>query len=820
LVLEKLPDFCPYLRQVNSPSGNARALLLYPTPGVVRTGIVALSLFALIAGSWSAAGGEPEPAKPSEDSVLKPDPNAIKSTQGITIGTPPKSPATFSPDSGTPPFRSNPPPRLIPPWRMDRATNQSRVLPPALFNPDPGAAFRPQPTAGEQPFFNTDYAPPPAYNGEAMDPAMELPRTNLIRNRIQRGADSSAPPYGSDPLPPGLKLPRKDARYNEVIPYKYENPDYPLGREGLGFPRNSEPMPDRWRIGFAPWRRYTSDTETPYEYPGTYLWHPYRQSLLKGDSPIIGQDIFLDLTASSETEFEARRIPTASGVSASRPGSAEFYGQSEQISVNNNFSFSVDLFRGETVFQPVHWAVHIEPVYNVNYVSAHETGVVSPDPRGVGPNPNNPPPPNNGVINPGDVGNLLNGQVTTGPSSLYGQSHTTRTRDFLSLQQAFAEVHLGDLSENYDFVATRVGNQVFNQDFRGFLFNDVNLGWRVFGNIDNNRYQYNVAVFDMREKDTDSDLNMFDGRDQRVVLANLYRQDFLWHGYTAQLSFLANLDEGRTHYDRNGEIARPAPIGTVKEHDVRAYYLGWAGDGHIGRFNITHQFYQAFGRDDFNGLAGRPVNINAQMAALELSYDRDWIRYKASVFYASGDKHTESGTATGFDTVLDNPNFTGGPFSYWVRQGFNLGGTSVGLKQRNSLVPDLRTSKTEGQANFVNPGAFIVGVGTEMDVTPKLRTFLNANYIRFMETDPLKTALLTDKIDREVGWDLSLGLQYRPLLTDNVIISAGFGALIPGRGFRDIYQTTTMPVPGFTSGQTGHVDSFLYSGILAVTLTY
>ena len=42
---------------------------------------------------------------------------------------------------------------------------------------------------------------------------------------------------------------------------------------------------------------YTSgDTETPYETPVTMLWHPYQQSLLKGDAPIIGQDIFLDLT--------------------------------------------------------------------------------------------------------------------------------------------------------------------------------------------------------------------------------------------------------------------------------------------------------------------------------------------------------------------------------------------------------------------------------------------------------------------------------------------------------------------------------------------
>ena len=33
---------------------------------------------------------------------------------------------------------------------------------------------------------------------------------------------------------------------------------------------------------------------------------------------------------------------------------------------------------------------------------------------------------------------------------------------------------------------------------------------------------------------------------------------------------------------------------------------------------------------------GKPVTIRGEMAALELSYDRDWIRYKASLFWASG----------------------------------------------------------------------------------------------------------------------------------------------------------------------------------------
>jgi hypothetical protein len=263
------------------------------------------------------------------------------------------------------------------------------------------------------------------------------------------------------------------------------------------------------------------------------------------------------------------------------------------------------------------------------------------------------------------------------------------------------------------------------------------------------------------------------------------------------------------HYNDNGFLVRPEPIGTVRAHDVNAYYLGWGGDGHIGQFNISHQFYEALGHDDFNGLAGHGVDINAQMAALELSYDHDWARYKASFFYASGDGNTTGGTASGFDTIVDNPNFTGGPFSFWTRQGFGLGGTMVNLKNSSSLVPDLRTSKTEGQANFVNPGVFIFGLGAEFDLTPKLRTFLNGNYIRFAETDPIKTALLTSKVDSDVGWDLSLGFQFRPLLTDNIIISTGFGAFIPGRGYHDIYNN-----------ENGSVDSFLYSGLIAVTLTY
>jgi hypothetical protein len=748
------------------------------------------------------------------------DSNRLKPHQAISSGPPPRSPIAFNPD----------PNQLLLPTNLPPATNWSRKVsissnappvPPPQFNPDPGASFA-QPASPSPPLFRTDPVPPPDFTPPTVLPEHALPRVEVRQGEIVPPQPRSPGSFGLAPLPKDQELPREDVRRNLKIHQNFRVPAYssPLWLDD--YPTNTQPRPDRWRIGFVPWKRYTRGvTEQPYETPEPMVWHPYKQSFLKGDVPVIGQDVFLNLTASSQTEVEFRRVPTASGVSAAVPGAYEFYGESEQIGIQNNLGFSVELFKGETVFKPVEWAIKLEPVFNVNYLSVRETGVVSPDPRGsIGGNNNTPPPGNGFVLDPGDIDALLNGQV--GPAgSFRAQQHTERTRTFIALQQAFGEIHLRDFSDNYDFVAFRGGLQPFNSDFRGFIFNDVNLGARLFGNWRNNRFQYNLAVFDLREKDTNSELNSFDDREQEVVIANFYWQDFLWKGYTAQWSLHASLDHGGTHYDRNGNIVRPAPVGTVRPHDVNVCYLGWAGDGHIGRVNVSHAFYQVFGEDTFNGLAGRPVDINAQMAALEISCDHDWLRYKASFFYASGDGNTEDGTATGFDTILDNPNFTGGPFSYWTRQGFNLGGTLVNLKQRGSLVPDLRTSKTEGQANFVNPGVFIFGLGMEAELTPKVRCFLNANYIRLAETDPIKTALLTGKVDNEIGWDLSLGFQYRPLLTDNIIVSAGFGALIPGRGFKDIYQTSTDPVENFErTDRRGHVDDFLYSALVAVTFTY
>ena len=150
----------------------------------------------------------------------------------------------------------------------------------------------------------------------------------------------------------------------------------------------------------------------------------------------------------------------------------------------------------------------------------------------------------------------------------------------------------------------------------------------------------------------------------------------------------------------------------------------------------------------------------------------------------------------------------------------NLGGTAVALKQRLSLIPDLSSNKFLGQSNFVNPGIFIAGLGEEWELTPRLRAFANLNYLLFMETNSINTALLTNDIDREIGWDLSFGVEYRPFLTDNLKLNMGMGMLFPGQGFKDIYSKASSGVPGYTPSNSQGLADVLCSGFFSATMTF
>ena len=508
--------------------------------------------------------------------------------------------------------------------------------------------------------------------------------------------------------------------------------------------------PDRWNVAMPQWNRYGRSGEYPYVRK-SHWWDPFNRNRLKGDEPIFGRQTFLNITAIADTLVEERRVPATSNSSSAQPGSSDFFGKGEQFYLDQSFRFSFDLFHGDTSFRPVDWRIRVTPVIDVNYLNVRELGIVNVDVR----------------------------------------DGTTRLDSHVGLQEAFVEYKIHDLSPNYDFVSMRAGIQEFSSDFRGFIFVDEQPGLRLFGNLHSNRWEYNVAYFNLLEKNTNSGLNKFEPRHQQVIVANWYLQDFVKPGYTTQFSIHYNKDDAGMQYDDNGFLARPAPIGSFQAHSVRAAYLGWTGNGHFGPINVNHAFYQALGTDTLNPIAGRAVTIDAQMAAAEVSVDKDWARYKVSVFYASGDGRPRDSHATGFDSIVDDPVFAGGNFSFWNREGLRLTGTGVALTSPDSLLPSLRTDKTEGQANFVNPGIFILNAGANFDLTPKLKTLVNVNYLRFETTAPLELLLFESPIHNTIGVDYSLGFEYRPPLSENISFTGGAAALSPGQGFRDIYSGKT-----------------------------
>jgi hypothetical protein len=146
-----------------------------------------------------------------------------------------------------------------------------------------------------------------------------------------------------------------------------------------------------------------------------------------------------------------------------------------------------------------------------------------------------------------------------------------------------------------------------------------------------------------------------------------------------------------------------------------------------------------------------------------------------------------NGHATGFDTILDNPNFAGGEFSYWQRQQVKLFG--VDLVQRMSLVPDLRSRKFQGQANFVNPGLYLGNLGVDMELTPKCRLINNANVLWFDSVNPLQQLTFQQNISHFIGVDLSMGMEFRPYLNNNMIFKMGISTLLPGQGFRNLFDS-------------------------------
>ncbi len=571
------------------------------------------------------------------------------------------------------------------------------------------------------------------------------------------------PPVNEDQRLPPERTPDREIgqrRPGDSKPLEFFPPPADPGQVPGPLPaaaRQTLPVPDRWRIMQA----------LGFKFP---LADPYNQNILKGDLPIgddpafkeafpglaraLSPDWFFSLGVVSDTLLEARRLPTPVGLQATdRPGSVDVFGEGRQSTLAQTLVVSLALIKGNTTFKPPDYELRFVPVFNANRTQVEEVRAVRADPR----------------------------------------AGTSRGDNHVGVQELFGDVHLRNVSTRYDFDSVRVGIQPFISDFRGFVFQDVPFGVRLFGTRDNNHWQYNLGWFRRLEKDTNSGLNDVNARLRRddVLVANAYRQDFPVPGFTSQATAILNVNRegGGAYYNNNGFLERPASLGDERARDYTVGYLGWNGDGHFGVWNLQASAYAAIGRDERHPLAGRSQDIRAGFAAAELSRDFSWVRLRLNALAATGDKDPFDDKATGFDAILENPQFAGADTSFWIRQAVPLvGGGGVALSGRNGVLPSLRSSKDQGQSNFVNPGLLLLGIGADADLLPELRVSANLSYLRFQDTTVLGVLRNQAPPDREIGWDLSASLQYRPFMSQNVVLNASAAALLPGKGTRQLFD--------------------------------
>ncbi|WP_260833895.1 hypothetical protein [Sphingopyxis sp. P1IMeth2] len=610
--------------------------------------------------------------------------------------------------------------------------------------------------------------------GQALPPPPPPPEPPAPDGAAQGAAPAAIPaPDGEALIPPPPPVDWKDVLKDDLVTQIIEGrrrpgytPDLPdqMRQDNVGalrppppqaFPgiEDQLPVPDRWRLieslGVVKERWFD----------------PYHQNTLKGDRPIDrskvpwlpirGDDWFFVASAVSDTVFEPRTFPIPVGVQTTeRPGSLDVFGKNRSFVLSQTLIAGAALIKGSTAFKPPDVEYRVTLAYNFNYVDVPERRVLDVRP--------------------------------SQPSHRYD--------NFLGVQELFVDKHLGNDSDRYDFHSIRIGIQPFQSDFRGFLFNDSQLGIRLFGNRDNNRFQYNVAAFWRLEKDTNSGLNDItqSPRDDFIFTANLYRQDFPFVGLTSQLSvtYNRNREKNDIQIDHNGFPVRPALLGDLRGREYDVTYLGYSADGRIGRINLTASFYAALGEDRNSFFTSKPAKIRAGFGAAELSYDHDWMRFRLSGLYATGDSDPYNNVEGGFDAIFENPIFGGADTSYWIRQTipFAGGGRVISLSGRNGILNSLRSSKEEGQSNFNNPGTVFVGAGADFDLSPETRVSVNANHLWFDNTAGLQVLRSEGSIPKDIGWDLSVAGIWRPKATQNIVGRLSAAVLLPGDGFKDLFE--------------------------------
>lgn len=581
--------------------------------------------------------------------------------------------------------------------------------------------------------------------------------TNAYANRIKR-VSKKINQKNSDSKDAAIAIqetPRNPARRRPSLrrPGRrtIEQFDVPLNEGAVPPPTSDQlndaivPVPDRWRLA------------ANLGVVKASLINPYAQNTLKGDRPLKGtEDWFFAGSLISDTIIEPRSFPVPiSPQTSERAGTLDVFGDNDTFLFSQTIIAQAALIKGLTAYKPQDLEFRITAAFNFNYAEVEEKRILFVKPsKGI-----------------------------------------TRNDGWIGIQEAFIDYHIRNVSDRYDFDSLRIGIQPFSSDFRGFLFQDNQLGIRFFGNRDNNRWQYNLAGFMRLEKDTNSGLNdvTVTPREDYVLLANAYRQDFPVPGMTSQGTFAYNINREKNdiQIDDNGFPVRPATFGDGRTREYDVAYLGYNADGRWGRLNLTASAYYAFGENRNSVFTGNPADIKAFFLAAEPSIDYNWIRFRLSGLYASGDKDPYDDEENGFDAIFENPQFAGADTSYYIRQTipFAGGGRAVSLNNRNGILNALRPSKEQGQSNFANPGTILLGAGVDLDVSPQLRISSSVNHLWFDDTSTLQVLRNQgpSTLDNDIGWDVSVSAIYRPKFIQNFVFRLSGATLLPGDGFEGLF---------------------------------
>ncbi len=259
-----------------------------------------------------------------------------------------------------------------------------------------------------------------------------------------------------------------------------------------------------------------------------------------------------------------------------------------------------------------------------------------------------------------------------------------------------------------------------------------------------------------------------------------------------------NREGRRRSIDDNGFLVRPALLGDrARRATTTSAYLGYNGDGHFGRLNLTASAYGAFGRR--TATASSPTSaadIRAGFAAAEASLRfRLDARARCRALYASGDKQSVRQQARPASTRSSRTRiFAGADTSYWIRQSDPAGRRRRRRAQRRATACSTTCARRRNRASRTStiPGLRLLGVGADFDLTPQLRVSANAQPALVRQHRGARRRCATQApIARSIGWDAVGGGDLAAVhVTQNIVFRLSGAVLLPGERLQATCSTT------------------------------